>query len=244
MRKVLAIAASVVSDALRRKVVWVVVVFAALLALAIPSLPSYGVGVVDSVFKQVAIALMYAGGLVVALTLASTRIPVEVERRTVFNVISRDVRRWQYVLGTWLGMFAVMGIVMFTFAVATVLIGLLTYPSPMWLLFEAAFAVWLEMGVIMAFTVMLSTQVGAVVGVIGGLSFAFIGHAVLTFFQIPETQATPLYLPTLDIFNVINAVSLGRGVSFVYLVAMLVAFCAWVSLFMIGGSALFSRRDL
>ncbi len=37
---------AVVADAIRRKVLWIVVVFSAVLALAIPTLPSYGVGVV------------------------------------------------------------------------------------------------------------------------------------------------------------------------------------------------------
>ena len=46
-----------------------------------------------------------------------TAIPAEVERRTVFNVISQGVRRWQYVVGTWLGMFVVLGVVMAAFTV-------------------------------------------------------------------------------------------------------------------------------
>ncbi len=100
---------SVVADAIRRKVVWVVLVFAVFLGLSIPALPSYGVGVAASVFREVAIALTYIAAIVVALALSATRIPVEVERRTVFNVISRDVRRWQYVAGSWLGMFVVLG---------------------------------------------------------------------------------------------------------------------------------------
>ena len=160
MSKLLAISAAVVADAIRRKVVWVVAVFTALLAMAIPSLPSYGVGIVDGVYRQVAIALMWVAALVVALAISATRMPVEVERRTVFNVISRDVRRWQYVVGTWLGMFFVLGIVLFAFCTGTVAVGWWVYGHPMFILYEAAFAVWLEISVVMAFTVMLSTQFG------------------------------------------------------------------------------------
>ena len=121
-----AIAAAVVADAIRRKVVWVVLVFAVFLGLSIPALPSYGVGVAASVFREVAIALTYVAALVVALALSATRIPVEVERRTVFNVISRDVRRWQYVAGSWLGMFLVLGGVIALCSVATIAIGYFT----------------------------------------------------------------------------------------------------------------------
>ena len=244
MNKLIAISSAVVADAIRRKVVWVVVVFAALLAIAIPALPSYGVGIVSGVFGQVAIALMWVVALVVALALAATRMPVEIERRTVFNVISRPVRRWQYVVGTWLGMFLVLGVVLVAFASSTILIGGFTYGHPMFLLFEAAFAVWLEMGIIMAFTVMLSTLFGPVTAVVGGLTLAFVGHAVVGFLHLNETQRAPIWFPSLDVFNVINPVALGNGVSAIYLVAMVIAFAAWVTLFMVGGSLMFAGRDL
>ena len=113
MVKVYAISTAVVADAIRRKVLWIVVVFSAILALAIPSLPSYGVGVVGcGVPRGLHRADVRRPHSCMALALSVTRIPLEVERRTVFNVISRDVRRWQYVFATWLGMFAVLGVML------------------------------------------------------------------------------------------------------------------------------------
>jgi ABC-type transport system involved in multi-copper enzyme maturation permease subunit len=242
----LAIAAAVVADAVRRKTVWVVVVFAAFLGLSIPALPSYGVGVAASVFREVAIALTYASALVVALTLSATRIPVEVERRTVFNVISRDVRRWQYVVGSWLGMFIVLGGVIAACALATIVIGYFMMPGNevMWRLLEAAFAVWLEVGVIMAFALMLSCLFGAITAVVGALAFTFVGHAVISLLNLPEGARAPWYFPSLDIFNVINPVALGSGYGPLYALSMVIAFSAWIALLLLGASILFGSRDL
>jgi len=244
VNKILAIAQAVVADAVRRKVVWVVAVFCALLAIAIPALPSYGVGVVSAVFREVSIALMYSAALVVALALSTTRIPVEVEKRTLFNVIARDVRRWQYVAGTWLGMFAVLGVVIAAFATATIGIGLLEYGQFMPRLLEAAFAVWLEMGVIMAVAVMLSSQFGAVTSVVGALAFTFIGHASVGLLRLPEGQRAPWWMPGLDIFNVINPVAHGSGYNLIYALSMVLAAAAWVAFFLICGSFMFEARDL
>lgn len=246
MKKILAIAWAVVADAIRRKVVWAVLVFAVFLGLSIPALPSYGVGVAASVFREVAIALMYVAALVVALALSATRIPLEVERRTVFNVISRDVRRWQYVAGTWLGMLIVLGGVVAACAAATVLIGYFTMPGNeiMWRLFEAAFAVWLEIGVVMAFTVMLSCSFGAITAVVGALAFTFIGHSVISLLNLPEGARAPWYFPSLDVFNVINPVALGTGYDLMYALSMVLAFVAWVGLLLIGASLMFGSRDL
>jgi len=246
VNKMLAIAAAVVADAIRRKVVWVVLVFAVFLGLSIQALPSYGVGVAASVFREVAIALIYTASLVVALALSATRIPVEVERRTVFNVISRDVRRWQYVAGSWLGMFVVLGGVIALCAAATIATGYFTIPGHevMWRLAEAAFAVWLEVGVIMAFAVMLSCSFGAITAVVGALAFTFVGHAVVSLNNLPEGARAPWYFPSLDIFNVISPVALGTGYGTLYALSMLAAFCAWVALLLLGASALFGSRDL
>jgi hypothetical protein len=100
------------------------------------------------------------------------------------------------------------------------------------------------MGIIMAFTVMLSTLFGPVTAVVGGLTLAFVGHAVIGFLHLNETQRAPAWFPSLDVFNVINPVALGNGVSAIYLVAMVIAFAAWVTLFMVGGSLMFAGRDL
>ena len=242
--KVLAISAAVVADAARRKVVWVVVVFAGILAIAIPALPSYGEGVAAAVFREVSIALTYAAALVVALSLSVTRIPTEVERRTVFNVITRDVRRWHYVAGTWLGMFAVLALVIAAFSVVTIGIGALTYSEVMWRLLQGSLAVWLEMGVLMAFAVMMSCSFGSVTAAVGALAFAFVGHAVTGLMSLPEGVRAPWYLPGLDVFNVITPVAHGTGFGLAYAGSMVVVFFAWVVLLLLGGSALFSRRDL
>jgi ABC-type transport system involved in multi-copper enzyme maturation permease subunit len=244
VKKIYAISKAVVADAIRRKVLWVVVVFAAILALAIPALPSYGLGVVDAVFREVSIALMYAAALVMALALAVTRIPLEVERRTVFNVISRDVRRWQYVFATWLGMFVVLGVMLFTFTAVTVGIGALNYSAIIWRLFEATIAVWFEIGVVMAFAVMLSCLFGPVTSAIGALVFVFVGHAFVSLIGLPEGAPAPWYIPSLEVFNVINPVAHGSGISAGYIGGMTLSFVAWIALLMLGAAAMFARRDL
>lgn len=244
LSRISAIATAVIADAARRKVVWVVVVFAGVLAVAIPALPSYGEGVASAVFREVSIAIMYTAALVVALTLAVTRIPVEVERRTVFNVITRDVRRWHYVAGTWLGMFVVLGLVIAAFSAVTIGIGAFTYSQVMWRLFEAAFAIWLEMGVVMAVAVMLSCAFGPVTSAVAALVFAFVGHAVVSLMNLPAGVRPPWYVPGLDVFNVILPVAHGTGYGLVYAGSMLIVFVAWVGLMLMAGSAIFSRRDL
>ena len=121
--RVWAITESVVADAIRKKVIWVVVLFGAVMAIAIPALPSYGVGVVGAVYREVSLALTYVAIMIVALTLSAVRIPSEIEHRTVYNILSRDVRRWEYISGTWLGIFLTLTVVMSAFTAIDLAVG-------------------------------------------------------------------------------------------------------------------------
>ena len=244
MRSVFAIAGAVVSDALRRKVVYIVLAFAAIMAIAIPRLPSYGVGVVQAVFREVALALMYVVAMVVVLSLSANRVPGEVERRTIYNILARDVRRWQYLLGSWLGVFAVMAGVVFAFAIIGMGVGFWTYSELMWRLGQGALAIWLETGVVAAFAIVMSTLTGPVPVTVASLAFVFVAHLGGGLSTLQTEGAKMTFYPTMETFNIINPVAHGSGVSVGYLALMLAVAAAWVGALLLAGSMLFERKDL
>jgi ABC-type transport system involved in multi-copper enzyme maturation permease subunit len=243
IRRVQAIAGAVFLDAIKRRIVYAVGFFAVVLAFSAPSLPSYGVGVDQGVYREVALALTFAAGFVLALALAANRIPSEVERRTVYNVVARPVGRWEYVVGTWVGITGVMAAVIGAFTVVDQLVGLVRYGEPMWQLWQGALAIWLELAVLTAFAVAVSAISTAVVVAVGTLTFAFIGHSrqpvLLSFPSFPGW----LY-PSLDTFNVINPVAHGAGYTWPYAAIMVGVALAWSAALLVLASLGFGRRDL
>jgi len=243
IRRVSAIAGAVFLDAIKRRIVYAVGFFAVVLAFSAPSLPSYGVGVDQGVYREVALALTFAAAFVLALALAANRIPSEVERRTVYNVVARPVGRWEYVVGTWVGITAVMAAVIAAFTLVDQGVGLVRYGEAMWQLWEGALAIWCEIGVLTAFAVAISAISSAVVVAVGTLTFAFIGHSrqpILSSFP-----GLPAWLyPSLDTFNVINPVAHGSGYEWPYALIMLGVLVAWAAALLILGSLGFGRRDL
>ena len=91
---------------------------------------------------------------------------------------------------------------------------------------------------------MMSARFGVVTSVVAVMTFTFIGHSVSSLFVSGENASVPLWVPTLDIFDVVNPVAHGHGIAPFYALAMTIAFCAWCALFLIAGSALFAGRDL
>lgn len=242
MSNIRAIASSVVADAIRRKVVYVVLLFAGIMVAAIPMLPSYGVGVVEGVYREVALTLTFVAGMTVALALSANRIPGEVERRTVYNVLSRSVHRWEYVAGTWVGVTVVLMCVFVAFGVILTGLGLAIYGQPMWQLWEGMLAIWLESSVVAAFAIAVSCVSGPVVVATASIVFAIIAHARSGLFT--EDQLAWRLYPSLDTFNIINPVAHGGGVGAGYIAVMLAVFCAWVAAFMLLAMVVFERRDL
>jgi ABC-type transport system involved in multi-copper enzyme maturation permease subunit len=239
-----AISGAVFMDAVRRKVVYVVVFFGLVLALMIPTLPSYGLGVVAGVYREVALALTFAAGLVLALALSANRVPSEIERRTLYNVLTRPVRRLEYLVGTWLGVMAVMAAVIAGFTVIEQVVGLVRYQDAMWRLWQGAFAIWLELGVVSALAVAVSARTGPIVVVVSALTFLFAGHARDSLLGAEGPALLRAVYPSLDTFNIINPVAHGSGVGLDYMGGMLLAFVGWAGVLLLLGVLAFDGRDL
>lgn len=239
-----AIAGAIVTDALRRKVVYIVVFFGFVMAAAIPSLPSYGMGVVNAYFREVSLAVTFAVSLVLALALAVARIPGEVERRTVYNVLSKRVGRWEYVVGTWLGLAVVMAVFVAALTVISQGIALATYHQFMWRLWEGALGVWLEVIVLTAFAVMFSTFTSAIPVTVATLTFLFIAHSRGGLSDAFAGQPLMRLYPSLDTLNIINPVAHGHGVTPAYMGTMLLVGAGWVLGLLALGVLGFQRRDL
>jgi ABC-type transport system involved in multi-copper enzyme maturation permease subunit len=243
MNRVAAVARTVVSDAIRRRIVWVVVLFSLVLAAMIPMLPSYGVGVAGAVYREIALAMTYVAAMVVTLVLSVARIPVEVERRTLYSVLARDVRRWEYVAGTWLGMALTLAAVIATFGAIIFAVGWVVYGVPMWMLWQGVLAIWMQAGIIAALCVALSTVTLPVIVAVATLAFLFIAHVRTDLLGGPEHPLWYVY-PSLDAFNIIAPVSHGSGVSLLYLATMALTFLGWAGALVLLGALGFSRRDL
>lgn len=244
MRSVVTIAKAVFFDSIRRRILLAVLVFAGIMVALIPSLPDYGLGVAEAVFGEIALAVTFVASLVVTLGLAVTRVPSDVERRTVYAVLARPIARWQYLVGTWLGTFAMIGVLVAAFAAVDIAVGAAVYGTPLWRLALGAFGIWLEMGVLAAFGIAVSTVVSPVTAIVAEAAFLFAGHSKATLLGEEGALALKAFYPSLDAFNIVAPVTHGTGVPPLYLGSMLVVFVGFVGVLLVLGSALFAGRDL
>ncbi|MFA4028900.1 MAG: hypothetical protein GDYSWBUE_001365 [Candidatus Fervidibacterota bacterium] len=104
MRVTWVIARNTFQEAIRRKFFWVVFLFA-LVAIASANLFS---GIAPGEEKKFVfdfgLGSITLFGMLITIFLGATMIPSEVDRRTIFTILSKPVRRWQFLLGKFLGL--------------------------------------------------------------------------------------------------------------------------------------------
>lgn len=159
MGVIYAIAKTTYRESIRQRVLLVVLLLGLMLIGVSASFSYLSTGeefrfVVD--FGLVGITLV---GLGLAIILGGFMLPLEIDRRVVFTILSKPVSRLQYLLGKLLGAAAVIFVLDVLMGIAFITAYIIKHPQHhfTWLLPMALFAVFLQTVVLLAVALMLST---------------------------------------------------------------------------------------
>lgn len=102
----LAIARQTVREALRRRVMWIFLIAGVFLIALGPVFGFLSPKDSQTVLRSLGLAAILLAGLFITIVTCIYLIPVEIERRTIYTVLSKPVQRYEFVLGKFLGGFA------------------------------------------------------------------------------------------------------------------------------------------
>ena len=102
----LAIAQQTLREALRRRVMWVFLIIGVFLIALGPVFGFLSPKDSQTVLRSLGLAAILLSGLFITIVTCIYLIPVEIERRTIYTVLSKPVQRYEFVLGKFLGGFA------------------------------------------------------------------------------------------------------------------------------------------
>jgi ABC-type transport system involved in multi-copper enzyme maturation permease subunit len=102
-----AIAQQTVREALRRRVMWIFLIIGLFLIALGPVFGFLSPKDSQTVLRSLGLAAILLAGLFITIVTCIYLIPVEIERRTIYTVLSKPVQRFQFVLGKFLGGFTV-----------------------------------------------------------------------------------------------------------------------------------------
>ena len=102
----LAIARQTVREAMRRRVMWVFLICGVFLIALGPVFGFLSPRDSQTVLRSLGLAALLLAGLFITIVTCIYLIPTEIERRTIYTVLSKPVQRYEFVLGKFLGGFA------------------------------------------------------------------------------------------------------------------------------------------
>src|SRR5579862_4231181 len=102
----LAIARQTVREAMRRRVMWIFLICGVFLIALGPVFGFLSPKDSQTVLRSLGLAAILLAGLFITIVTCIYLIPVEIERRTIYTILSKPVQRFEFVLGKFLGGFA------------------------------------------------------------------------------------------------------------------------------------------
>jgi ABC-type transport system involved in multi-copper enzyme maturation permease subunit len=104
-------------EALRDRVLYNLVFFALLLVAAAPLFGQTSVGIERIFLINLGLTAISVFGIVIAIFIGIQLVSKEIEKRTLYTVLSRPVRRWEFITGKYLGLAGTMVVNTFFMAV-------------------------------------------------------------------------------------------------------------------------------
>lgn len=252
--KILAIARNTAREALRSKVLYSILAFAVLVVGVAALFGSASLGDQEKFVKDFSLMGISVFGVVIAVALGVSMLGKELGKRTILNILSKPVARWQFIVGKFLGLVATLALVVAGMCgVLVALVGLVDGRLDVGLV-QAGIAIILELTVLVAAALLFSSIV--VTPTLAGLFTvaAFVAGrsaGYLAFFGGPDTpaplrtMAATLYwlLPHLHRLNIADRVVYGDLVSATYLLECAAYAAGYAGVLLLIATGLFARRE-
>ncbi|MFC1564295.1 ABC transporter permease [candidate division KSB1 bacterium] len=171
---ILSIALNTFRETVRDKVLYNILLFAVGFAVVSIIVSQWSLGQQDKILKDFGLTIVTVFSLVISIFIGTSLIYKEVEKRTVYSILSKPISRAEFVLGKYFGLALTMFISFIMMSAGLLLIiWLFTNGFHPKLLIQLGF-IFLTMTIIIAIALLLSTFVSPIVSSILTL-FVFIG---------------------------------------------------------------------
>jgi len=249
---VAAIALNTFREAIRDRVLYLILAFAVALIGLSRFVSLLTVGSETKIVKDLGLSAVSLFGLLTAVFVGVSLVSKEIERRTVFTLLAQPVRRWQFICGKYAGLLLVLGASVLLTGAAVVVAVALMGEAP-WPLVPALLMIYLELALVASFAVLFSSFTNPILASVGTVAIYVIGHLSWSFDLLKARMPSPAgrttcdvlhaLLPNLDRLDIKAAAVHGVPVSGGYLAAAAAYGLFYASAVLILACLIFERRE-
>lgn len=243
-------------ESVRDRVLYNLVFFALLMIVSSLTVGGLAVGDLPKVITDIGLSAMRFFGMLIAIFIGIQLVYKEIERRTVYSLLSKPLHRAEMILGKFFGLgltLAVNSIVMMAGVIACVFVVHGGYSAQVAAVLPASYLILLELVVTTALALMFSTISSPALSALLTFLLYVAGNFVANLKVLAETVEAPamkplflgLYyiLPNLSTFTAIGPASHGDVVPGARLVAATVYAIVYCGAVLAIAMLVFERRD-
>lgn len=257
MKRAGAVALNTFREAVRDRVLYNLVFFALLMMAAAILVGQISIGIEEEVIKSLGLSAISVIGLLIAVFIGVGLVYKEMDKRTLYALLAKPVRRWEFLLGKFGGL--VLTLAVNTLAMAAGLFAALLYVkhhlerSDM-VLVVAIYFILLKLMLVVALALLFSCYSTPLLAILYTSAFYVAGLFVedmRTFHFANESPAMTTFLrglsyvlPNFQNFNVMAAATHGTHIPRILILQNSAYAALYSGLVLLVAAAVFSRRNL
>ncbi|MBZ5537146.1 MAG: ABC transporter permease [Acidobacteriia bacterium] len=263
MNKILAIAQNTFKEAIRDKILYSLILFALLMIGSSLILGMISINIETKVTVDVGLSSMSVIGAVIAVFIGINLVHKEVDKRTLYSILAKPVRRTEFILGKFFGLAFTLFVNLVIMAIGLVLVlayvkgqaysrGQVTEIHAS--LFVAVFLIFLQLLLITGIALVFSSFSTPTLSAMFTLALYFIGqfNADIKHFGVEAgnvavrmiTSGLYYLLPNFGNFNVIAGVSHGKPIAAALVVYDVAYSIVYLAILLSAAAMIFSQRNL
>lgn len=254
--RVYSIASNTFREAVRDRVLYNLIAFAVLLSGAAILVGQISIDIEKLVVINLGLTAVSLFGIVIAIFIGIGLVSKEIEKRTLYTVLSRPVRRWEFIVGKFFGLAGTL--VVNTFFMAIGVFGALLYVAHRFqgadsLIFVALYFIILEFLIICSLALLFSSFSSPLLSavfafclfVIGSFADDLRGFAALTHGVTRWIATGAAYLvPNFSALNIVSAVAHQQPISGQLILQNTLYALFYTTMVLAGAVLIFERRNL
>jgi len=257
MRRAGAVALNTFREAVRDRVLYNLVFFALLMIAAAVAVGQISIGIEQTVIVSLGLSAISVIGLLISIFIGVALVSKEMDKRTLYALLAKPVRRWEFLLGKFGGL--VLTLAVNTAAMAAGLLLVMLYVKHSLERGDAAvlvavYFIWLKLALVVALALLFSCFTTPLLAILFTVGLYIVGLYVQELRNLPVEVMTPAMaaltrwlsylLPNFENFNVMALAAHGRAVPGALILQNTLYTVIYCTIVLTAAAAVFSRRNL
>jgi ABC-type transport system involved in multi-copper enzyme maturation permease subunit len=174
--RIIGLARNTFREGVRDRLFVVIGVFAVAILAASFIIGPLSLGEQERITQDLGLASISVLTFLIAILIGTGIVYKEIERKTIYTVLSKPVSRWKFIVGKFLGLNAIVAVLVVGMTAILMIVNTVVTRTFQPALLTAVFLIWMELVLLTALSVLMSTLCSPILGAIFTLLLYIAGH--------------------------------------------------------------------